>query len=328
LLDYPAHQLLTHPALFRRRVDPRDRGRVQRWRRRLLGGRALTLEYRLRRRDGKVVEVLDRAQPLVGADGKVSAIDGILEDVTERKRLQAELLQAERMASIGRMSAQVAHEIRNPLAALSLNVELLADELAQLPHGDTAEAKALLDSLLKEVERLSGIVEEYLQYSRLPPPKLAAVELNALIADLLDFNAAGLIPARVRLHWQPAAGELRAQVDPGQIRQVLLNLIKNAIEAMPAGGTLTIRSAAAAGGARVEVEDTGTGIRPGDLDKIFDPFYTTKEVGTGLGLALARQLLERQNSRIECRSVFQSGTTFSIWLPSANPGSGKLDMED
>jgi len=448
LLGYSPEELLANPRLFRGRIDPRDRARVLQERKRLLAGQPLTLEYRLRRRDRQVLEVLDRAQPMLGPDGTVVAVDGILEDLTERKqaaealrkerdwaqrylntaevilvalddkgeitlinpkgcrvlryqasdligknwfetclppanreqvyaiykrlmagemefveysenevltssgelrtiawhntaltdhsgriigtlssgediternRLQAELVRAERMASIGRISAQVAHEVRNPLASVSLNVELLADELDSYKGQDTGEARAIVATILKEVERLSGIVEEYLQYSRLPAPRLASIELNALIEEFLEFSRSSLIPENIQLKWQPDAALAPVRADADQVRQVLLNLIKNSIEAMPGGGTIVLRTLRAGAGAAIEVQDNGPGIDSQDLEKIFDPFYTSKEVGTGLGLTLARQLLEKQGATIECRSEVGKGTTFRIWLPLAPP---------
>ena len=445
LLGYSPAELLARPQLFRRRIDPRDRGRVARERKQLLLGQPLTQEYRLRHRDRRVLELLDRAQPVLGADGALIAVDGILEDltqrkrsaealrrerdraqrylntaevillaldeggrirlinrkgcrvlgyeeqeligrnwfetciapaireqiqalhrqamagkvslveyhenevltragearmiawhntaltdeegrivgtlssgedITERRRLQAELVHAERMASIGRISAQVAHEIRNPLASVSLNVELLADELRSYRDQDTDEALTIVAAILKEVERLSGIVEEYLQYSRLPTPRLARIDLNVLVDELLEFTAGGLIPAKVELVWKPNPKPTWARADPDQVRQVLLNLIKNAIEAMPNGGTIVLATRSAGAGAEIEVRDDGPGIRAEDLGKIFDPFYTTKEVGTGLGLTLAQQLLEKQSGAISCESEPDHGTTFRIRLPA------------
>ena len=232
-------------------------------------------------------------------------------------RQRDELRRAERLAAVGRISAQITHEIRNPLNAIGLNAELLAEELEELA-APPREAIQLVAAISREVDRLNGVAEEYLRFARLPKPALARQDLNELLGGLLDFLGAR---ARRRAHrasaasWRPALPAVRA--DEGQLRAVFLNLLRNSREAMPSGGVVTIRTRRERDAIEVEVSDTGGGIPPGDLTRIFEAFYSTKERGTGLGLAFTRQVVEEHGGSIRCDSAVGRGTTFVVRLPAA-----------
>ncbi len=227
-----------------------------------------------------------------------------------------ELRRAERLAAVGRISAQITHEIRNPLNAIGLNTELLAEELEGLP-AVPKEALALVAAISREVDRLNGVAEEYLRFARLPRPALARQDLNDVLAGLLDFLAPELAGARIVLHRELEQGLPPILGDENQLRAVFLNLVRNSREAMPAGGTVTVRTRSAGAAVEAEVADTGGGIPPGDLTRIFEPFYSTKERGTGLGLAFTRQVVEEHGGTIRCESAVGRGTTFVIRLPAA-----------
>jgi len=231
-------------------------------------------------------------------------------------RQRDELSRAERLAAVGRISAQITHEIRNPLNAIGLNSELLAEELAAIP-GASREALQLLAAISREVDRLNGVAEEYLRFARLPRPALARHDLNDVLAGLLDFLAPELTAAHIDLRRELEPGLPPVRADEGQLRAVFLNLLRNSREAMPRGGAVTVRTHRADGGVEAEVSDTGGGIPPGDLSRIFEPFYSTKERGTGLGLAFTRQVVEEHGGTIRCESVVGRGTTFVIRLPAA-----------
>jgi len=261
----------------------------------------------------------------------------------ELQAAQERLVQSERLAAIGQMSAKVSHEVRNPLGSISLNAELLDDELQALPERRRAEAASLLAAIRSQVDVLSTVTEEYLRFARLPKPKLEAATLRPVIEDLADFVREELRARKVELVVDVAPGQPTLRVDPGQIRQALLNLIRNAAEAMPEGGTVTIRaglsSQEAAGGGQkapgecrfdsgslppagssppsvvIEVQDTGAGIPAENLDRIFEPFYTSKEGGTGLGLAIARQIAVDHGGSLTCESTQGVGTTFRMTIP-------------
>lgn len=242
-------------------------------------------------------------------------------------RQQGELRRAERLAAVGRISAQITHEIRNPLNAIGLNAELLQEELDESP-GVSAEARQLVGAITREVDRLNGVSEEYLRFARVPRLTLARQDLNELLSSLLDFLGPELAAARieVRRALDPALPAVRA--DEGQLRAVFLNLLRNSREAMPGGGTVTIRTRAAGGAVEAEVRDTGGGIPPESLTRIFDPFYSTKERGTGLGLAFTQQVVQEHGGAIRCESAVGQGTTFVVRLPIAPDERSNEPMPD
>ncbi len=229
-------------------------------------------------------------------------------------RQQDELRRGERLAAVGRISAQITHEIRNPLNAIGLNAELLAEELAKAKDAP-AEASQLVASISREVDRLEAVAEEYLHFARLPRPSLARIDLNEVAQSLLAFLAPELQAAGVEVARELAPDPLPLRGDEGQLRAVLLNLLRNSREAMPSGGRVTIRTARDGDAVVAEVADTGGGIPPGVLSRIFEPFYSTKERGTGLGLAFALQVVKEHGGTIRCDSAAGRGTTFTIRLP-------------
>jgi two-component system, NtrC family, sensor kinase len=233
-------------------------------------------------------------------------------------RQQTELRRAERLATVGRISAQITHEIRNPLNSIGLNAELLEEELAAHPDA-SQEALQLVAAIGREVDRLNGVTEEYLRFARLPRATLVRQDLNDILSGLLDFLTPELAAARVEVTRGLAPGLPAIRGDEALLRAAFLNLVRNAREAMPGGGTLTVRTRRADGGAvEAEVADTGGGIPPGDLTRIFDPFYSTKERGTGLGLAFAQQVARDHGGSIRCESTVGRGTSFTLRLPAAD----------
>ncbi len=255
---------------------------------------------------------------------------------------QDRMIGSERLAAIGQMSAKISHEVRNPLSSISLNAELLEDELQALPERRRTEAASLVAAIRSQVDVLSAVTEEYLRFARLPKPKLETTALSPVIEQLADFVREELHARKVELVVDVPTEQPTLRLDAGQIRQALLNLIRNAAEAMPGGGTITIRVGVreqqaagsrqnAAGERRldsrslppavfIEVQDTGTGIPPENLDRIFEPFFTTKDGGTGLGLAIARQIATDHGGRLTCDSTPGDGTTFRLILPVSNGG--------
>ena len=181
------------------------------------------------------------------------------------ERQRQELLRAERLAAVGRISAHITHEIRNPLNSLGLNAELLADELEP---GASTEARALLGAITREVDRLNAVAEEYLRFARLPRPVMAREDLNDVLRGLVDFVAPEMAAAGVTVTSDLAKDLPPVWADEGQLRAVFLNLLRNSREAMPGGGTIAVRTARSAdGGAEVTVADTGSGIPPEQQDE-------------------------------------------------------------
>jgi len=247
--------------------------------------------------------------------GERRLFTGIVRDLTEQKNLEKQVLQTERLATIGKMAAKVAHEIRNPLSSISLNAELLEDEIGGYDSANTAEAKTLLKAMIAEIDRVTALTEEYLQFSRLPEAQLAKGNLNQAIEEIVIFLRHELAQKKIELecHLQNMLPEVR--FDRVQIRRALLNIIRNAIDAMPKGGKLKIETEKKDNKAVIHIEDTGLGIPVDEIEKIFEPFFTTKDFGTGLGLAIVQQIVAEHGGEIFCKSKIGSGTTFSIIIP-------------
>ncbi|MEO7330309.1 MAG: ATP-binding protein [Minicystis sp.] len=234
------------------------------------------------------------------------------------QRARSELVQAERLATIGKMAAHITHEIRNPLSSIGLNLELLEEEIA-LGSGDKEEAQ-LVSAIKAEVDRLSRIAEQYLSVARRPRPQLEREHVEDLVRELLAFVRPELDRAGVRCKIEEDPDLPEVLLDESQLRQALINLIRNAREAMPKGGELTVAVKVARdddAGVEICIDDTGPGIPEEARASIFDPFFTTKERGTGLGLAVTREIVEAHGGSISCESRAEKGTRFAIVLPRA-----------
>jgi signal transduction histidine kinase len=239
-------------------------------------------------------------------------------EIGERKRLELAKLQAQRLAVMGTMAAEVAHEVRNPLASITLNLDLVQKEIGKLAGGRqdlTAEGRSLVVEMREEVFRIQRVIEDYLQFARLPKPQPRPVGLNELLDQKLAFINGEFDRAKVKLHthFDPALKVINA--DAEQIWQATLNLIRNSLEAMSDGGDLTVGTWQEGGQARVRVSDTGRGMTAIQLQQVFTPFYTTKIRGTGLGLTLVQQIATEHGGHVECESTPGKGSTFTIVLP-------------
>jgi signal transduction histidine kinase len=234
--------------------------------------------------------------------------------VEERER---ELVRSERLAAVGKMARTITHEVRNPLSSIGLNTELLEDELPKGP--EMAEARNLCSAIHREVDRLTAITEEYLAFGRLPNPKLSREPVNTMVNALAAFVREDLASKKVTLVTELAPGDPIAQVDGGQIRQCLINLVRNAADAVVAKGegrvTIRTRERPAQKRIEIDVEDNGIGIAPELLPKLFDPFFSTKEGGNGLGLALTQQIVRDHGGDLRVESTVGKGTTFTVSVP-------------
>ncbi|MCC6751260.1 MAG: HAMP domain-containing protein [Deltaproteobacteria bacterium] len=225
------------------------------------------------------------------------------------------LIRSERMAAAGLLASHITHEVRNPLSSISLNTEMLEEELTAFAPDASQEARALCGAIRKEVDRLTGITEEYLAFARLPKPNLETENVNEILGSLLSFMSGELAGRGVKLEYAPG-GVPTIQADENQLRQAFLNLVRNAGEAMAAtGGVLRVTTAAEEGAVEVRVADTGPGIDGVHLGRVFEPFFSTKEGGTGLGLALTQQIVQEHGGGIAVESTPGTGTTFTVRLP-------------
>jgi len=255
------------------------------------------------------------AASLEERDRKLHERSGELESaLADLRRSQESSLRNARLATIGQMAAQIAHEVRNPLNALGLNADLLVDEVEA---GNGAEAKDLIDAIRNEVRRLTDITESYLELGRLPPLRLELSSLAVLVGDLVRFQREELGQAGVVVEAALDEDLPEVLIDRAQLRQALLNIVRNATEALRSagGGTLRLDAEEDSGGLRLDLTDDGPGMEGELVSRIFDPFFSTKDTGSGLGLPITHQVVAEHGGLIECRSSPNEGTTFSIWLP-------------
>lgn len=276
---------------------------------RLTGLALVTLDDPRRSLSSDEREVLE----LLAQQGALALENAALYEL-QRQRLQR-LHRTERLAAVGQLAAKTAHEIRNPLTAIRSTMQYLARGLEDEPrHG-------MVEDLLEEVDRIDDILNELLQLTREGPFEPVALDPVEAVSQVLALVEAQAEEQGVILHRSLATHTPRIEADPHQLRQLLLNLVLNALQAMPEGGELTFRVAPrnGHGGAEedvaIEISDTGPGIQPDVLEKIFDPFYTTKKEGTGLGLAISHRIVERHQGQLRVMSAPGAGTTFLILLP-------------
>ena len=237
----------------------------------------------------------------------------LLADSLEReRRLEAEALRHSRLAAMGEMAAMLAHEVRNPLGAMELFTGLLLQDLRERP-----EALALARQVAGGIASLNHLVTNLLEFTRTQQPQAAVVDCRALAEEALLYAADLCAAHRVDVARDASGTDVPAVADADLVRPVLLNLIRNAVQAMPDGGTLTVRSAVVGDVVRVTVADTGPGIGAESHEAIFRPFYTTRTQGTGLGLAVSRALVGAMGGTLSVESDVGRGAAFTLELPAA-----------
>jgi signal transduction histidine kinase len=238
----------------------------------------------------------------------------IFDDVTDRAELERRLVQADKLSSIGLLAAGVAHEVNTPLAVISTYAQMLTKQVS----GDEQKSK-LLEKIAKQTFRASEIVNSLLNFSRTSPTDFIEVDLNRIVRETATLIEHQFQKAGVASHWNLADDLPLVRGNSGKLQQVFLNLFINARDAMPAGGTLTVRTWAEHGFAHVEIADTGQGIPPEHLARIYDPFFTTKssKKGTGLGLSITYGIVQEHNGIIEVDSTVGRGTQFRLEFPTA-----------
>jgi PAS domain S-box-containing protein len=273
--------------------------------------------------------------PLV-KDRKVTGSLIHVEDITEKRGKEARLRRAENLASLTTLAAGVAHEIKNPLGSISIHIQLIQKALKasraacedsdERPTAETATERSapaapfqLLDKYLavvnEEIDRLNRIVVDFLFAVRPMDIDLREGDLNGLIRELVEFVRYELEAAKIVCDLRLSPDLPGIRYDERYIKQALLNLVKNAVAAMPSGGTLTIRTVPAGDEVRLSVSDTGIGIPEENLPKIFEPYFTTKESGSGLGLTLVFKIIKEHRGEITVKSKEGEGTAFTIILP-------------
>lgn len=261
---------------------------------------------------GEVRAVMVSVSPLQGAGGETLGVLGIARDMTETKKLERQIRNAEKLASIGKLAAGVAHEINNPLGGI-LNC------LYNLRKGALSPARQeeYWASMEHGVRRVQKIVRQLLDFSQQHEPAFSQADINRIVDQVLGLTTHLFIPNRIHLETFPGTDLPCVMVDRHMIEQVLMNVILNAVQAMKQGGVLTIRTSVVEGICRIEVTDTGAGIPASILPRVFDPFFTTKGEGegTGLGLSVNLGIMERHGGKILVESEVGKGTTFTLCLP-------------
>ena len=277
----------------------------------------------LRRRNGSSVPIEFGTAPLKGGEGKDLGVIGVFRDVTLLRQLESDLQRSDRLAALGTLAAGLAHEIKNPLTSL-----LTFSRHLERKFDDRNFRERFGSVVPRELERINGIVERLLELARPARLSFALVRLPELLERAVELYADQLADRNIEIVREYARDVPPVQADKEALYRVFVNLVANALDAMPRGGRLIARAGWVTGGdplpparrraanrVKVEIEDTGTGIEPSETDRIFNPFYTTRSGGTGLGLALAHKIVQDHGGRISFTSVPGRGTTFTIVLP-------------
>jgi PAS domain S-box-containing protein len=247
--------------------------------------------------------------PIFDASGNLSLVINYGIDVTDKIKMEKQLVQADKMASLGTLAAGIAHEIRNPMATINLNTQILLRDLDL-----DKEHQVYMSDIQKEVRKIERIISEILEFSKPKPAHLVETNINEVVLSVHELTRVQLRREDLLVHFELNDSLPPVLIDPAQISQVVVNLAINGMQAMPDGGDLTIKTQLDPNRGRVEllVSDTGVGIPEENLAKIFDPFFTNKPEGTGLGLAIARQILEKNQAAIHVSSTVGQGTVFRI----------------
>ncbi len=280
---------------------------------------SVDLEKRYVRKDGTTVWGRTSAAWIRDAGGRPEFSVALVQDITERKNLEHELRQAEKMSAVGQLSAGVAHELNNPLAGVLGYAQLLLD----LPLGD--KLRRGLDSICREADRCRKIVHNLQTFARKHKPEAASVGINAVLLSTLELRSYQLKVDNIEVVCDLDEDLPMSLADAHQLRQVFLNIVVNAHQAMTTDGSkgvLTLRTRLQGNDIVVEIEDDGPGIDPADLGRIFDPFFTTKDVGqgTGLGLSICYGIVREHGGKITAENVPGGGALFRVTLPYRPPG--------
>lgn len=285
-------------------------------------GHTVFAERVVRGADGKVRTYEVAASPVVNERGEVYQLVELIRDVTRDREREAQLARAGKMAAIGELAGRIAHEINNPAGVIAMKARLLLDEAGEQPLPEKAVAG--LRMIDRHVQRISTITRGLLSYAKPSIERKSRQDLNAIVRATLELLGDQLQAQQVQLRVELAPSPLDVTANGSEIQQVLLNLINNAADAMPTGGTLRVSTAAENGEVRLAVTDTGVGIAPADLARIFEPFVTTKPDGrgTGLGLSISQGIVRDHGGQIEVASEPGRGSAFTVSLPRPHAGSG------
>ena len=268
-------------------------------------------DVRLMTTAGKVVHAQVSVSRMRDIGGRKLGAVVTIEDVSDVKALTEQLIRADRLAALGELTAGVAHEVRNPLGIIRASVQLMED--AECSRERITGAAQVIK---QEIDRLDSVIKSLLDFGRPAAPTMRPVAVSQVLEDVALFSHTFATRAHVQIIERYEAAGHEVMADPEQLKQVFVNLISNAVQAMPEGGTLTIETGHENGFVFVRFEDTGAGIPPEVLGKVFDPFVSTRDDGTGLGLTIVHRIVDDHNGHMEVTSELGIGTAFTVWLPA------------
>jgi len=277
-------------------------------------------EFTLVRADGSEYPAEITVSVVKDTAGNPVGFISVIRDITERKRMEKELrdaqeklIRSEKLAAIGQLAGGVGHELRNPLAAIKNAAYYIKGKVAKNELGQKEpRVMEFLDIVDDEINASNEIINDLLGFSHIGKPSVSPAKIEKVIEDALSRTP---IPENIEVVKKLDADLPEVEIDPNQVHQVLVNIITNAVQAMPEGGKLTVIAREKGGFLEVEVADTGCGIPGESVDKIFDPLFTTKAKGIGLGLAVCKAIIDRHEGNIEVKSKVGKGTTFNVKLP-------------
>jgi len=264
---------------------------------------------------GAPVTVELKTYPVTNDAGDVIHGIEILHDVSEREQLLNELVQTRALALLGKYCAELTHEIKNPLNSIAIQIHLMQRIADKAPDGLKEDMRDSVRVLKEEVDRLNNLSKEYLQITKAPPLEMKVSSLQAVLAETIELVQPLLSLSRIDLNTRLDTALPEICFDRNKMKQVFLNIINNAIDAMPRGGTLTIATAAKPSSVLISVADTGSGLPPDSREKVFQPFFSTKNNGTGLGLTLAKNIVEAHGGAIWFENRGE-GAMFCVEIPA------------
>ncbi|MDI6901478.1 MAG: ATP-binding protein [Anaerosomatales bacterium] len=283
--------------------------------RKVLEGRLprMLREMKLVTHNGRTLHAQVVTSRMRDIDGRILGAVVTLEDVSEVKALTDQLIRADRLAAMGELTAGVAHEVRNPLGIIRASVQLVEESDCQ-----PARVREATHVIKHEIDRLDKVIKALLDFGRPSSPALSPVMITDVLDDVILFTRRFAGQSNVAIVQEPHDEVPLVMADADQMKQVFVNLISNAVQAMEeGGGTITVTTVHEGAFVSVRVADTGPGMPPDQLSKVFDPFYSTRDEGTGLGLTMVHRIIDEHGGRIEVRSTEGSGTTFTVALPVA-----------
>lgn len=269
------------------------------------------VEVKRQTKDGREIIISMTISPLRDAEGRIIGASRICKDITQLKKTEERLILTERLSSLGELTAGVAHELRNPLAGIKINTQILSRKR------DLSETeRKILKSTEEGIEKIQKIVDDMLHFAKPKEAHFKLEEINEVVEKSLSILQTKFKKSSIHTVFEDGKGLPKIWIDVHQIQQVLINLMLNSIQAMDRGGTLTLRTFLEKDDrVAVEIKDTGIGIPKSNLKRIFDPFFTTKSEGTGLGLSISLKILENHGATIDVTSEEGKGSVFTIHFP-------------